>query len=396
MVKKHDEKIRVIFVYTNLGIGGIAKSLITVLHMIDYSKYDVTLYIRRDDVIDLVDEVPTEVHTVLVKNEVKKRVFENNIKGRIVKRIYDLLMKRHKHLAKQFFIRYKYPIQRKKEEAALREKGLKWDVAISFSTDEDDPVFVLDSVVAVKKYVFVRQSTKIAKRNIKALRSFSRIITINPLLVPWVESFSKPRNSVYCLENYVDYESIINLSSEKAINRSNNFVLATCGRLCETKGFECVIQSSKALKDQGIAFNWYWIGDGPERKRMEQMIALNQLEEEIFITGFQMNPYPYINACDIYVQPSIAEAYGRTIAEALVLKKPVISTKTAGGRYILEKYGCGYLVDNCIEDITNTIFELYNHPEQIVNEKMKVSTIDWEQEKNRFNSQWEDVLNGEI
>ena len=106
-----NQKKRIIFVYNNLGIGGIAKSLITTLSLIDYTRYDVTLYIRRDDVLDLIDEVPPQVHTVLINNEVKSRVFGNNIKGKIVKLIYNALNRHHKHLAKEFFIAYKYPLQ---------------------------------------------------------------------------------------------------------------------------------------------------------------------------------------------------------------------------------------------------------------------------------------------
>ena len=100
----NQEKTKVIFVYTNLGFGGIAKSLVTVLNLIDYSKYDVTLYIRRDDVLDLINEVPSQVTTVLINNEVKNRVFENNIKGKIVKGMYNLLKKKHKHFAKELYI----------------------------------------------------------------------------------------------------------------------------------------------------------------------------------------------------------------------------------------------------------------------------------------------------
>ena len=152
----NNQKKRIIFVYNNLGIGGISKSLITTLSLIDYTRYDVTIYIRRDDVLDLIDEVPPQVHTVLINNEVKSRVFGNNIKGKIVKLIYNALNRHHKHLAKEFFIAYKYPLQRKNEKKALDSNNEKWDVAISYSTDGDDPIFVNECIKSEKKYVFVQ------------------------------------------------------------------------------------------------------------------------------------------------------------------------------------------------------------------------------------------------
>ena len=68
------EKTKVLFVYNNFGIGGIAKALTDVLRLLDYSRYDVTLYIRRDDVLDLIDKVPPQVKTVIIKNT----TFANN------------------------------------------------------------------------------------------------------------------------------------------------------------------------------------------------------------------------------------------------------------------------------------------------------------------------------
>ena len=391
------EKVKVIFVYTNLGIGGIAKSLITVLHMLDYSKFDVTLYIRRDDVLDLIYDVPSEVHTILVSNDIKKRVFDKSIKGRLVKLLYGFLIRHHKHLAKQLFIWYKYPIQRKKEASEINMHRMSWNVAICFSTDEDDPIFVRDNIVSDRKYVFVRQSTRISNRNTKAIRNYNGIIAINPLLVPWIKGFARPKNPILCIENYVNTDQIVLFANQSVPLEYDKiaedvFVIATCGRLCSTKGYDYVVQISSEIKKRKIKFLWLWIGDGPERENMEKMISDNDLVNEIMITGFQLNPYPFIKACDIYVQPSRAEAFGNTIVEALVLKKPVISTKTAGGNYILSKHDCGVLVNNPIEELPEVILDYATHPQKLVDERKKIELIDWEQDKKRYIKQWEQLL----
>lgn len=386
------EKIKVLFVYNNFGIGGIAKALTDVLRLLDYSRYDVTLYIRRDDVLDLIDKVPPQVKTVIIKNEVKSVVFENNISGKIVKLLYNLLKKGHKHLAKQLFLLYKYPIQRKKEKQKLKDNV--WDIAISYSTDGDDPIFVKECVNANKKYVFVHQSTKIAKKNIKAMKKYDGIITVNPLLVPWVSSFMKSSERVYAIENYVDYEKIKVLAAQDSPVLCNKTVIATCGRLCITKGFDYVVNTAKLLSDDNKDFVWYWIGDGPAKKEMEQRIKELKLEDKIIITGFQKNPYTYMNACDIYVQPSRAESFGLAILEAFVLEKPVITTKTAGGKHIYEKYGCGILVNESPEEIADEINKLITSKSNFESEKEKTRKIDWEKEKERYSESWSTLLNG--
>ena len=392
-----NQKKRIIFVYNNLGIGGIAKSLITTLSLIDYTRYDVTIYIRRDDVLDLIDEVPPQVHTVLINNEVKSRVFGNNIKGKIVKLIYNALNRHHKHLAKEFFIAYKYPLQRKNEKKALDSNNEKWDVAISYSTDGDDPIFVNECIKSEKKYVFVHQSTEIAKRNIKAMEKYDGIISVNPVLVSRISSMVNNRSKVLTIENYVDYHRIIQRASEIVdFPITNRTVFATCGRLCTTKGYDYVVEIASQLKEKNVDFVWYWVGDGPQRSDMEQMILEKGLNDYIVITGFQNNPYPYMGNCDVYIQPSRAEMYPLTILEALILKKLVISTKTAGGKYILEKHQCGILIEDPVKDISEFILDLSNNPKLIEQEEGKTAIIDWNADQKRYLSQLELLLSGVI
>ena len=305
--------------------------------------------------------------------------------------------KKHKHLAKQFFIRYKYPIQRKHESRALNEKKAKWDVAICYSTDEDDPIFVKDCINADKKYVFVHQSTRIDNQNMNAMKKYDAVISVNPLLIPWIKSMVNNLCRVLSLENYVDYNRIVELANERtACVFPEATIIATCGRLCSTKGYDYVAQIAKELKNRNISFVWLWIGDGPARGDMERLMAQYGLENEIALLGNQMNPYQYINACEIYIQPSRAEMYPLTILESLVLQKPIVSTNTAGGEYILHKHNCGFLVDDPVKEIPDVIENLIMSPELLKEEKKKTMQIDWEADRKRYLEQWDQLLSGTI
>ena len=50
------------------------------------------------------------------------------------------------------------------------------------------------------------------------------------------------------------------------------------------------------------------------------------MEDHVIILGKRSNPYPYIKACDIYVQPSRYEGKSVTVREAQMLCKPVVVT----------------------------------------------------------------------
>lgn len=53
------------------------------------------------------------------------------------------------------------------------------------------------------------------------------------------------------------------------------------------------------------------------------------MEKHVILLGKKENPYPYINACDVYVQPSRYEGKCISVREAQMLGKPVVITRYA-------------------------------------------------------------------
>ena len=70
---------------------------------------------------------------------------------------------------------------------------------------------------------------------------------------------------------------------------------------------------------------WYIIGYGDDTL-IRQKIKDAGMENHVVILGKRDNPYPYIKACDIYVQPSRYEGKSVTVREAQMLCKPVVVT----------------------------------------------------------------------
>ena len=103
------------------------------------------------------------------------------------------------------------------------------------------------------------------------------------------------------------------------------------------------VEAAAILLENKCRFKWYFVGDGPERDKVETLIKKHSLEDNVFITGFADNPFPIMKRCDIYVQPSYEESYGRTIKEAMILGCPVVSTATVGGNTLIRKNENGVL-----------------------------------------------------
>ena len=80
------------------------------------------------------------------------------------------------------------------------------------------------------------------------------------------------------------------------------------------------------LLDTGHKVRWHVVGDGDTRVKVESLIHDYHVEDNVILLGTRTNPYPYMKACDIYVQPSRYEGKSVTVREAQMLCKPVVVT----------------------------------------------------------------------
>jgi len=103
--------------------------------------------------------------------------------------------------------------------------------------------------------------------------------------------------------------------------------LLSIGRLCTAKNYDNVPDITRRLIGRGVKdLRWYIIGYGVEEELIRRRIAEAGMEEHVILLGKKDNPYPYIKACDIYVQPSRYEGKSVTVREAQILCKPVAVT----------------------------------------------------------------------
>ena len=90
--------------------------------------------------------------------------------------------------------------------------------------------------------------------------------------------------------------------------------------------FCMAVETARVLKEKGLKFKWYFVGEGEMRPTIENKIKEAGLEQDVILLGLKENPYPYMARADVYVQTSSFEGFGLTIAEAKILLKPVVST----------------------------------------------------------------------
>lgn len=140
--------------------------------------------------------------------------------------------------------------------------------------------------------------------------------------------FPSLRNKLIEIENVLSAEMIHSRAHDfnATIEMNLGVKILSIGRYCYQKNFDNVPDICRRLRELGVNATWYLIGYGGDEALIRQKIAIAGMEEHVILLGKKENPYPYISACDVYVQPSRYEGKSVTVREAQILGKPVVVT----------------------------------------------------------------------
>ena len=167
--------------------------------------------------------------------------------------------------------------------------------------------------------------------------------------------------------NVLDENEIIEKSKENIseIKVTTDFKMVTVGRLIPVKGYDRLLRCIKKLKDDGLNFQLWIIGDGDERVNLKNYIKNNKLDDYVKLLGFQDNPYKFIRQSDLFVCSSIAEGFSTVATEAIILEKPIITTDCSGMKELFGEYKCGIITNNDDESLYKGLKEVLENKEMI-------------------------------
>lgn len=140
------------------------------------------------------------------------------------------------------------------------------------------------------------------------------------------------RDKVVAVPNPVNAEEILeraNKSTELWVKKKY-FTIITIGRMENEKRYDYLLDIAKDLKEQGLAFRWYFVGDGVLTDKIKKLRNKLHLKKEVILTGAMKNPCALLKACDVMVLMSEYEGTPVTIEEAKVLGVPVLAGNVGG------------------------------------------------------------------
>ena len=361
-------KKKVLIIHYNMELGGVETSLLGLLNQFDYDKFDVDLFLLSHEgvLLSLINKktnILPEIKEYKALTESIVDNFKQKEFGIAIVRLFAKMVSkitksnlRFSHNYKQYFHKLSLPF--------LPMIDGNYDLAISFN----DPHFIIGKKVnaTVKMSWFHTDASGIDFCDNIEKEMWSLSDYVVNVSEECKNAFDKKHsylsNQSIVIENilskgFIDNQAdLIDVSNEMDISTVK---LLSVGRFSEAKNFDEVPQIASIIKSKGIDFKWYIIGYGSEEDLIRSKISEFGMEDTVVILGKKDNPYPYIKACDIYLQPSRYEGKCVAVREAQILNKPVIITNYPTANSQLKDGYDGVIVpmdnEGCAQGIVDVI-----------------------------------------
>lgn len=336
-------KKRIFIAIHYMEIGGAEISLIGLLNAIDYTQYEVDLFVYRHqgelmklipNQVRLLPQIPAYAQIESPMTECLKNGCFRVLWGRLkAKMLFKQYSRKHPNLIDGAPILQMIADEVTPVLPSLASYG-EYDLAISFLTPHN---IVLDKVKARRKIAWIHTDyTHIgveAERELKVWSRYDYIASISDQVTQtFLCIFPSLSSKIVLIENILSPDFVRQRSQAFSYtypSPTGAVNLLSIGRFSEAKNFDNVPDICCRLRQQGVNAYWYLIGYGGAEALIRQKIQEAGMEDYVILLGKQENPYPYISACDIYVQPSRYEGKSVTVREAQMLCKPVIVTDYA-------------------------------------------------------------------
>ncbi|OMF21244.1 hypothetical protein BK133_28655 [Paenibacillus sp. FSL H8-0548] len=325
----NNQKINVMFVTHADKKGGAEQSLIHLINYLDKAKYKIFLLSPRDAAY--LDEIKPEfVHFPMQLPSIKKKLGLGYLQA--VLKIKSFV--------------------RKNQIDIVHANGWRapWYTA---------PLKLLSSCKLVWHH---RDHTHLRMFNQVLPRFFDQVICISHFVADSIQGSNKT-----IIYNGVDPETALTLKS-RSFMEDDTLVIGTFGRIVEWKRYHLMIEAVKKLADSNRS-NWKLLivgdtsvdGSDDYYNEMIKKVLSYGLEHHVVFYGYSKKPLDVMKECDLTINFSLNEPFGRVIIESMLAQTPVIVADSGGAPEIIHHTKGGFIVkDGDVEELYQTIQRVYD------------------------------------
>lgn len=123
----------------------------------------------------------------------------------------------------------------------------------------------------------------------------------------------------------------------------NAFIVCCVANIRKIKGVDYLIEAADYLPPN-LPVWFLLVGDKSNSMDVRRKIRSTSYPDNFITIGYSKDPLSYVSICDLYIQPSVSEGLGRSIMEAMCLRKPVVVTDKGGAKELVKEGINGYVV----------------------------------------------------
>lgn len=363
---------KILFALKDMNVGGVEKALLSLLNEMDRQEYKITVLLLKNSG-GFLNDIPTDVEVKILDQYQEIEAVVNNPPLLEIKR---LCKKRKIAAALKLFIGYVWYklsgsmiLYYKMAFSKVPPLTEEYDVAVSFTSIISYlTYFIKYKVKAPIKIGWIHFDVNKLSLDKKTMFNLHKdmqkiYIVSKESYENFVEMFPKLKNKCEVKYNIISKKYISQMSKEEITDaffdcKYNGVKIITLGRLSKEKGQDIIPEVALRLKQSGIDFKWYLIGEGNLRNELEKEINEKNLVENVILLGVKTNPYPYLAKSDIYVQTSRYEGFCISLAEAKVMGLPILTTEFSGAKEQICNQKTGSIVKRSVEELYNELLKL--------------------------------------
>lgn len=372
------DKKKILIIMPSMFIGGAERSVLGLLDSFDYGRYDVSLFLYRHEGeflqyinpnVQLLPEIPQyKTFDVPIKSLLLSKMFVSGLlrlKAKIDQKIH------RRKTDEDGVWMHMQKISANLQPTLPKIPG-EYDLGIMFLGVPDTLVNKVNAKVRIAwnhtDYTTLGPDTAYDRKIYSAI---DYIVSVSEeSRKQFLKVYPDLENKAIVIENILS-EDLIHRQSEEVIDEMNTdpdeITILSIGRYSYAKNYDNVPDICRRIREKGVNIKWFIIGYGGDEPLIRDAIKKNSMEDHVILLGKRTNPYPYIKACDVYIQPSRFEGKSVTVREAQLLGKPVIITDYATAHSQLEDEKDGIIVPTSNEGCAEGIAQALENPELLKN-----------------------------
>ncbi|MDE6014183.1 MAG: glycosyltransferase [Acetatifactor sp.] len=371
---------KLLFVINTLGHAGAETALLELLRRLSPEEYEIYLYVLMGQG-EMARELPAYVKLLNTRyddSSVLSGEGKRRLQGKVLRALFSrgTFLRLAPYMAAQFFgmLRNGRILPDKLLWRAMSDGGERFDMHFDLAVaylEGGATYYVADHVDAQHRAAFVHVDyvragyTRALDRG--CYLKYDRIFAVSDeVKKAFLGVYPECGEATDVFHNILDAEAIRRKagSGEGFKDGYDGMRILSVGRLTAQKAFEVSIQAMKLLKERGERVRWYVLGDGDQRRTLEEQVRRLGLEEDFLMPGAVDNPYPYMAQADIYVHASRFEGKSIAIQEAQILGKAILVSDCSGNREQVTDGVDGRMCELTPEGICGGIIELLHDTEK--------------------------------